>query len=235
MSNSDQLKELKTAARNIARARRIKHIGALEVIAQALGYPHWNALTNAERKGWRPSEADLAIARALVLAENPLISIDTDPWSVLGPDKFEGELQGHSYRVSTHSDDVRMWGRGWEVTLPEAPLAPARFRVTDRRLKANPIDHTNFRNAALEIASGWRKLVHARIASDWPRRSTVPDSSGRAEHPLGHEVSDIWFCLHCDQSSTGVEVAANLFHCPRCLASPLDIHASPWWQADVTK
>lgn len=235
MSNSDQLKELKTAARNIARARRIKHIGALEVIAHALGYPHWNALTNAERKGWRPSEADLAIARALVLAENPLISIDTDPWSVLGPDKFEGELQGHSYRVSTQSDDVRMWGRGWEVTLPEAPLAPARFRVTDRRLKANPIDDTNFRNAALEIASGWRKLVHARIASDWPRRSTVPDSAGRAEHPLGHEVSDIWFCLHCDQSSTGVEVAANLFHCPRCLASPLDIHASPWWQADVTK
>ena len=138
MSNSDQLKELKTAARNIAHSKRIKHVGALEVVAQALGYPHWNALTNAEKKGWRPSPEDLATAEALVLAENPLISIDNDPWSALGADRFEGELQGHSYRVSTQADDVRMWGRGWELALPEAPLAPPRFRVTARRSSRHP-------------------------------------------------------------------------------------------------
>ncbi|AZO33564.1 MAG: hypothetical protein EOS54_03945 [Mesorhizobium sp.] len=235
MTNSDQLKELKTAARNIARAKRIHHVGALDMVAQALGYSHWNALTSAERKGWRPTVEHLAIAGALALTENPLISIDTDPWSALGPDKFEGELQGHKYRISTLSDDVRMWGRGWEVILPEAPLAAPRIRVTDRRIKANPIEDANFRNAAIEITSGWRKLVHARIASDWPRRSTVPDGSGRTEHPLRHEVSHIWFCLHCDGSSTGVEVAANLFHCPRCLASPLDIHASRWWLGAESK
>ncbi|MGX5845215.1 glyoxalase superfamily protein [Mesorhizobium sp. ArgA1] len=187
--NSDQLKELKTAARNIARARRIKHIGALEVIAQALGYSHWNALTNAEKNGWRPPAEDLATAEALVFAENPLISIDTDPWRAIGHDKFEGELLGHSYRVSTQSDDVRMWGRGWEVTLPEAPLAPARFRVTDRRLKANPIDDTNFRNAALEIASGWRKLVHARMSYG---RNWVTRPIRRRGDPVSQTVRHRW-------------------------------------------
>jgi hypothetical protein len=59
MAEADHLKELKSAARKIARARRIKHVGALEVIAKAMGHAHWNALTVAEKKGWRPSTGDI--------------------------------------------------------------------------------------------------------------------------------------------------------------------------------
>ena len=160
MTKSDNLKELKRAARKIARARRIKHVGALELVAQELGFPHWNALTKAEKGGWRPTENEITTSEALVISENPFVSIAHDPWSAVGPDKFEGELLGHSYRVSTVTDDVRIWGRGWELTLPEPPLAPARFRVTDHRIKSNPIDDEGFRSAITEVASGWRRLVH---------------------------------------------------------------------------
>lgn len=110
LTKSDNLKELKRAARNIARARRIKHVGALELVAQELGFPHWNALTKAEKGGWRPTENEIATSEKLVISENPFVSIAHEPWSAVGSDKFEGELLGHSYRVSTVTDDVRIWG-----------------------------------------------------------------------------------------------------------------------------
>lgn len=233
MSKNDPFEKLKAAARDIGRARRIKHVAALELVAQKLGHSHWNAMTAAQKKGWRPSDEDVATVELMALEENPFITLGVDPWMAIGPDKFEGELNGHSYHVSPINDDVRIWGRGWQVVLPEAPLAPARFKVTDKRFKSLPIDDPDFREAILEIASGWRRLIHARIASDWPRRATVPDSDGRAEHPLFGGVSDKWFCMHCDHASTGHEIAANLFHCPKCFATPLDIHPSPWWLGDV--
>lgn len=232
MAEADHLKELKSAARKVARARRIKHVGALEVVAMALGYPHWKAVATAEKKGWRPGAAEIAIAEALVEAENPLISIDVDPVDAMSPESFEGSLMGHAYTVSTEFDDVLMWGHGWEIKLPEPPLAPARYRNTDKRLAANPLDDVEFKAAATLIAKDWQKRIHARIASDWPRRSTVPDADGFAQHPLFGDLSKEWFCMHCDRESTAAEVAGNLFHCPECMASPIDIHASPWWMGD---
>ena len=195
-------------------------------MAQCLGYPHWNALTVANKKGWLPSPADQAAAERLL----EIGKDDRGPDAEASFDEAPvGAIQGHEYRVSDVLDDTFVRGRGWEVVLPEAPLARPQFLVTDRRLKANPIGDQSFRDEVLAVATRWRKGVHAGIASDWPPRSTVPDSAGRAEHPLGHGVSDTWWCMHCDQSFTGRQVAANLFHCPNCLASPLDIHASPWW------
>lgn len=230
MSQTEHLKDLKSAARKIARARRIKHIGALELVAKSLGYPHWNALTVAERKGWKPSPAELEITNALVTVNNPLISIDTTPERAVGAESFSGEIEGHSYTINIESDDVVMLGRGWQITLPEAPSASPEISVTDRRIKTNPILEESFRAAALAIAEEWRSRVHARIASDWPRRSTVPDSTGRTEHPLFSGVSDKWFCMHCDGSFTGQQMADNLFHCLDCGATPLDIHPSRWWE-----
>lgn len=229
MSNTDNLRELKTAARRIARARRITHVGALEIVAKCLGYPHWHALASVEKRGWRPTPSELAKANDLADAENPLISIFHKASSDIEIDEWEGAVRGQRYQVSIEDDDVRIWGRGWEILLPEAPLARALFHVTDRRIKDNPIDDAEFRDEIAELAIVWRKRVHARIASDWPRRSTVPDSSGRAEHPLGGAVSATWHCMHCDGSANSAEITANLFHCPHCLASPLDIHATQWW------
>lgn len=225
----DPLKELKSVARKIARARGIKHIGALEIVARSLGFTHWNALTVANKKGWLPSADNLATAQAVIRVMNSTGSIDGDDELEMDDEPATGEIQGHVYRVSDELDDTFVRGRGWEVVLPEAPLAPPQFLVTDRRLKVNPIADQTFRNEALGIATRWRKGIHARVAADWPGRSTVPDSAGRAEHPLSHGVSDTWWCMHCDQSFTSKQITANLFHCPNCLASPLDIHTSPWW------
>lgn len=225
----DPLKELKSAARKIGRAQSIKHIGALEIVAKSLGFSHWNALTAANKKGWHPLPANLVTVGALVAAAmyKPAPASANEPDLDDEPDT--GEIQGHSYRITDSLDDTYVLGRGWEVFLPEAPLARPQFRVTDRRIKANPIADPSFRDEALTIATRWRKGIHARIAADWPARSTVPDNAGFAEHPLGHAVSDIWWCMHCDGSFTSKQITANLFHCPNCLASPLDIHTSPWW------
>ena len=225
----DPLKELKSVARKIARARGIKHISALEVVAIKLGFPHWNALTVANKKGWLPSVENLATAQAISRSIYPTGLIDADDELEMDDEPVTGEIQGHAYSVNNVLDDTFVRGRGWEVVLAEAPLAPPQFLITDRRLKANPIADESFRDEALAIATRWRRRVHARIAADWPARSTVPDSDGRAEHPLTRGVSDIWWCLHCDQSFTSKQITSNLFHCPNCLASPLDIHTSPWW------
>src|SRR5690606_1596105 len=122
-------------------------------------------------------------------AENPLISIDVDPFDALPADSYQGSIMGQTYKISTELDDVLMWGRGWEIKLPEPPLAPALYRNTDKRLAANPLDDADFKAAATLIAKDWQKRIHARIASDWPRRSTVPDAGGLAQHPLFGDLS----------------------------------------------
>ncbi|MER8887609.1 glyoxalase superfamily protein [Mesorhizobium sp. M0816] len=53
MAAIESLDTIKTFAKKLARARCIKHIIALEMTAQQLGYPHWNALTADYKKGRR--------------------------------------------------------------------------------------------------------------------------------------------------------------------------------------
>ena len=231
MSKNDHLKELKSAARHIARAQRIKHLAALEIVAQALGHSHWRFLVEASKTGWQPSQADIGKLNEMAIAENPLESIDSHPELVDGSAELRGELLGHSYAISLELDDVTMSGRGWKIFLPEAPSADAKVSVTDRRIKDNPISDPAFRDAAMEVAMSWRRRVQARIASDWPKRSTVPDHDGRAKHPLFGEVQSRWFCLHCDGEFTGKQMAENLWHCPSCHASPIDIFSKRWWNA----
>ena len=92
---NDHLKELKKSAKAIARARRISHIGALEIVATSLGYPHWNALIAAEKKGWRPREDEVLAVRAVAQAENPLFGIEIPPEIALGDRRPSGEVMGH--------------------------------------------------------------------------------------------------------------------------------------------
>lgn len=226
----DYLKELKSVARKFARANNVKHIGALTLVAESVGFPHWNALTVANKKGWQPSAEHVVAAQAFVGVQSSIDLVDANSENELTEEPAIGKIQGHDYRVSDTLDDTFVRGRGWEVILPEAPLASPQFLVTDRRFKANPIADQSFRTEALAIAIRWRKRIHARIFSDWPARSVRPDSAGRAEHPLHNGVSDTWWCTHCDGTFKSRQVTANLFHCPNCLASPLDIHTSPWWR-----
>src|SRR5690606_28469211 len=67
------------------------------------------------------------------------------------------------------------------------------------------------------------------IASDWPRRATKPDGDGAVIHPLYGDRSADWYCLHCNGKVTGAQLADNLWHCPGCGASPIDIFSTPGW------
>lgn len=230
MGKNDSLEELKHAARKLAKAGRMAHVTALDLVATAVGHPHWNALTVAHKKGWHPTAADSDVANGLAAEVNPLDSEDKSSMAPFFATPVEGELMGHPYVIGTELDDVIMEGHGWTILLPEAPKAGPVLRV-DRRYKQTPLQDAAFREAAVEIAKDMRKKVHSRMASDWPRRSTVPSADGKAKHPLHNDVSDTWFCLHCDGKFTGRQMAENMWHCPDpdCNGSPIDIFATAWW------
>lgn len=161
MTTTESLDFIKNLSKKLARARRIKRSIALDVTAQQLGYPHWNALTAAHKKGWRPTATQIEKMIELVATLNPLKAKEagsagleafagvpgialvatiprdtTDPFSA---DVILGEIEGHRFRLSVDCDDVFIEGRGWRVVVPEAPSATPEASVTDRRIKSNPI------------------------------------------------------------------------------------------------
>lgn len=238
MTQDHKMKELKTIAKKIARSKRIDHHKALDLVARELGHAHWYAVSAASKSGLVPAREDLAKATRLLEQINPsaVLSGDgTDDTVEMFGDpggENEGQIGPHAYRIDVSMDDVYLSGRGWLIHVPEAPSKPPSVQVTDRRYKVNPIHDPDFVAKALEIANGKAEQVRARIASDWPRRSTKPDAQGCAVHPIHRDESDTWYCLHCDEGSSAEAVAANLWHCPACGASPIDIFSSPWWLED---
>lgn len=248
MTTTESLDFIKNLSKKLARSRRIKRFIALDVTAQQLGYPHWNALTAGYKKGWRPSSTQIETLNGLVDAVNPLRAkvagaagwsafsgvpgimliasrtLTRDKADPFSAEEILGELDGHKFRLRVDFDDVIMEGRGWRIVVPEAPSASPEISVTDRRVKSNPILEEDFHHKALRVAQIRTEQVRARIASDWPRRSTVPDAGGNVQHPLFGGVADKWFCFHCDQVFSGRQMAGNLWHCPACSASPIDIH-----------
>ncbi|WP_243613879.1 hypothetical protein [Shimia aestuarii] len=238
MTQDRNMKDLKTIAKKIARSKRIDHHEALDMVAQELGHAHWYAVSAANKNGWTPQPDDLSKATGLLEQVNPRAvpnEGEPDATSEMFGDpggESQGQIGPHHYRIDVSMDDVYMSGRGWLIHVPEAPSRPPIVQVTDRRYKVNPTSDPDFVARALEIANVKAEQVRARIASDWPRRSTKPDAQGRALHPIHRDESDTWYCLHCDEQSSGKTVAANLWHCPACGASPIDIFSSPWWLDD---
>ncbi|WP_170332322.1 hypothetical protein [Ruegeria arenilitoris] len=238
MAQDYEIKKLKTIAKKIARSKRIEHHEALNLVAHALGYSHWYAVSEANKEGWLPSAAELDKAAELLEQINPSAvksaaeRSDTeelfgDPGGV-----SQGVIASHPYQIEVSLDEVYMSGRGWLIHVPEAPSKKPCVKVTDKRYKANPINEPDFVVQALAVANAKAEQVRARIASDWPRRSTNPDDKGRVSHPINGGLSDTWFCLHCDEKLGAKAVAANLWHCPSCSASPIDIFNSRWWPGE---
>jgi len=226
MTQDHRMKELKTVAKKIARSKRIDHHEALDMVAQELGHSHWYALVAANKSGWHPEPDDIAKTANLLKQINPDETVEMfgDPGG-----ENQGLIGSHAYKIEVSMDEVYMSGCGWLVHVPEAPSRQPCVQVTDKRYKVNPIHDPEFVARALEIAYAKAEQVRARIASDWPRRSTKPDAEGRAVHPINGGLSDTWYCLHCDEASSAKAVAANLWHCPSCSASPIDVFSSAWW------
>jgi hypothetical protein len=223
-----QPQSLRTTAKRIARARRIPHHDALDLVARHLKQPHWNALTTAWTKGWRPEPADLdSLPSADKTIDDAVMAIP-----VLGIGQgaeYQGVIDGHPYTLEIDFE-VLMGGDGWAICLEHAPSEEPVIEVYDRS-EGNPILDPAFLSKALVICREAAEKLRARIAADWPRRSTKPDADGQAQHPLFKGVSRKWYCLHCDGESSGAQMADNMWHCPKCNATPIDIFMSPFWKA----
>ncbi|WP_246778594.1 hypothetical protein [Rhizobium mongolense] len=146
-----------------------------------------------------------------------------------------GMIGNHPYRLEVALHDVIMAGDGWNITLPENPGArPIVQTVTENDEKC-PVFGPAFLQKALNVVSDRAVRVRGEISTDWPRRSTKPDHDGVVRHPLWGGESDAWFCLHCSGKLTGIQLAQNLWHCPGCGASPLDIFDTAFWCDDEAK
>ncbi len=222
MTDQNKLTDLKKSAKQLARGSRIAHHEALDAIAIACGQSHWNGLTSAYENGWRPSAEHEATVRTLLEggAERQ-ITLDFE-------EIYRGEIDGHPYQLTLGFDDVLLGENGWCIHLGHAPSEPP----TIEKYKACPIDDPVILEQALSIAKEAADRVRARISSDWPRRSTKPDAEGRVVHPLwkNKELASQWFCLHCDAAISGKQLAENMWHCPECSATPIDIFSSPFWK-----
>ncbi|MCK1281784.1 hypothetical protein IVB46_41875 [Bradyrhizobium sp. 61] len=229
MTLRNELQSLKTTAKRIARARRIAHHEALDLIARKLRQPHWNALVAAWETGWRP-EGDAV--EALASAEKT-IDPDVMAISILGIGQGveeHGHIDGVPYTLEIDFEVV-MWVEGrWAICVEHAPSKEPIIEIYDRS-ENNPILNTAFRSKALAICREAVERLRARIAADWPRRSTKPDAEGNAQHPLSKGVASRWYCLHCDGAFTASQMSENMWHCPKCSATPIDIFIAPFWKA----
>lgn len=139
-----------------------------------------------------------------------------------------GELDGHSFYLSGDDFSVAIGDRGWEITVDHAPVSKPIVTVMDRHRKTLPIHNEAFRARATQLLEIRARRMHAEVASAWPRRSTMPDRTGKVQHPLGGLAAK-WHCLHCDGVHDGRTIAQNLWHCPTCAAAPIDIFMDPFW------
>jgi len=235
MKPSYQLKKLKELSKRYARAQQMPLHEARDTVAAMLGYPHWNEVTKANRAGWNPGPEELSKIESLLSDALPTSEAGPIEFgsyieaSLFGDDVQHGEIDGHKYEISVCLDDVQMKGEGWHLNVPEAPNKAPRLEIAKQIKHSTPINETQFQQKALRIALERAEQVRAGIASDWPRRSTKPDKNGVVRHPINETESNIWFCLHCDSSMTGEQIAKSLWHCPSCHASPMDIFDSAWW------
>lgn len=237
MTETLDLRRLKGMGKRYARATRIALHEAFDLIANELGFPDWTKLIAASKKGWQADAAQITSVEAFVARPLPTARFQQgDPEAMqqrlayLG--HTENTIAGHSFRIEEIFRDVFLAGDGWSIRVPENPAAiPVVEYFTDNQAEC-PIFDPEFLQAVLEIARARSLQVAAETAVQWPRRSTKPDHNGVVRHPFGVAESNIWFCISCNGQMTGAQIADNLWHCPGCGSSPIDIFATAFWSND---
>ncbi|HEY0918048.1 hypothetical protein [Devosia sp.] len=168
-----ELHTFKTIAKRFARANRIPHHQALDLLAVELGQPHWNALTGAWEKGWRPTSDEAAIETA----ENHTSHTHDSGTTALGVWEHKGMIDAHPYEMSSDILGVCIGGSGWSIFVDAAPSIKPKIEIYGNA-KDSPMHDEAFVQGALEIANQEAIRLRAEISSDWPRRSTKPDRKG---------------------------------------------------------
>lgn len=220
MTDRNELQTLRTIAKRRARATRTPLHNSLDEVAAWCGHAHWNALTKAWDNGWRPSTEELEVLQVRRDPDDPLAGLgDADQGTItIAGVPCEIEISWfHALIAVTHQ---------WCIYVDHAPSEPPKI---EKYRSPNPLDDPAFLQEVLKVANAAGDRMREYVSSDWPRRSTKPDKDGRAEHPLFHDLSADWYCLHCDTRSTGAQMAENMWHCPHCNATPVDMHSEPWW------
>lgn len=234
MTKKNEIYTLKTLAKQYARANRIPQHEALNAVAAELGFPNWTQLASKAKQGWLPSAEQLTQAEAFVRQSHPGVGekerfIDKSLARPVDEPIRQGKIGDHTYRVFESLGDICMEGEGWRILVGEAQFSQPVVEIEKPHASTSPVRESDFLDAALAIADEEATKVRAGIASDWPRRSTKPDAEGVVVHPLFGGRSATWYCLHCDGKITGKQLGENLWHCPGCGASPIDIFTSPDW------
>jgi len=181
-----------------------------------------------------PSEEDLAKADTFVREVFPLLGgkprfMEQSMSRPVDEPIKAGEIDGYAYQLFEFFGDIRMEGDGWRILIGEADFSQPVVEIETTHQESSPANDSGFVEKALVIAESQAVKTRAAIASDWPRRSTRPNAKGEVVHPLHGDRATEWFCLHCDGKTTSAQVADNLWHCPGCGASPLNIFTSLWW------
>jgi hypothetical protein len=237
MTKKNEIDQLKLLAKRYARSSRQTHRDALDAIALKLGCSHWASLASKAKRGWIPSATEMTAVEELVRQCHPTLGekgtfIEHRMSLPVDEPVKEGKIGGHTYRVYEALGDIRMEGDGWRILVGEADYSQPVVEIETTHSDTSPAKDREFLDKALVIADEEAAKVRAGIASDWPRRSTKPDAEGNVVHPLFGGRSADWYCLHCDGKITGAQIAENLWHCPDCGASPIDIHSSSNWLVD---
>lgn len=217
----EDLVALKIAAKTLAKGMDVPHHNALDTVAQICDFPRWTALTKGYDKGWRPTW--LQVERA----ENLLYDIKYSAPPRDTSNDTSVEIAGHKCTLTEDLMDVLIWGERWCIRLGHPPSEPAEIETHG----PCAIDDPQVLAEAMKLLNEATDRLRARIADDWPRDAMKPDAQGRATHPLmqGEPWAD-WYCLHCDGHFTGAQMASNMWHCPTCSATPIDIFPAPFWR-----
>ncbi|NRP75656.1 hypothetical protein ILFOPFJJ_06579 [Ensifer psoraleae] len=240
MTETKKLRRLKVLAKQYARANRIAQHVALDLVAEELGFPHWNKLITAIKNGWQADSEQMTGVEAFVTRALPAASFRNGSPEAMSrrlsylEQAEHGMIGDHPYQLQEVFHDVIIAGDGWSITVPENPGAIPIVETLPDLGGECPVLDPEFLERALRLARDRAAQVRAEISIDWPRRSTKPDFGGVVRHPLSHVESDMWFCLHCNGKITGGQIAQSLWHCPGCgasLSTSLTRHFGPMIRA----
>ena len=241
MTETNDLPRLRTLAKRYARANRIAQHQALDLVAAHLSFPNWVKLVTASKSGWEAGPEGMASVESFASTLRPAATIRAGDAEAMSrrfthlQEADHGKIGEHAYRLYDVLRDVVMSGEGWSIRVPENPGAIPIVETYCAPETICPVLDPEFLQVALDVARERASHVRGQISTEWPRRSTKPDREGVVRHPLSGSESKIWFCYHCDGKISGAQIAKNLWHCPRCGASPIDIYASAFWSADKGK
>ncbi len=234
MAKRNDIKDLKTLAKQYARANRIALNEALDALAVELGFSHWGKLAGKAKQGWLPkaeqvSQAEMFARQNLSCSDEKELFIEQSlARSVDGPVR-QGKIGDNTYRVFDVLSDIRLEGDGWRILVGEAQFSQPIVEIEAPHAETSPLNDRDLLETALAIVDEEAVKVRAGISSNWPRRSTKPDADGVVLHPIFGDKAADWYCLHCDGKISGTQLAQNLWHCPGCGAAPLDIYSRPFW------